>query len=179
MLEANDAVLVVIDVQERLLPAMGDRGLLVDSLQRLIKGMSVLEVPVILTEQYPKGLGHTVPEIAALLPGIAPLPKLSFDCCADAGFKRELERLGRKQAVVCGIECHICVYQTTCSLLALGYQVTVASDCVSSRSAANRAVGLRLMERRGADVSSTETVLFEMLKVAEGDRFKRISQIVK
>jgi len=179
MLTAANAVLVVIDVQEKLARTIYEREKLIDNLQRLIKGAQVFEVPIIVTEQYPQGLGVTVPEIAPLLAGNSPLAKVHFSCCDDAKFPADLQALGRRQVLIAGIESHICVYQTATDLLKAGYEVYVVTDTVSSRTSENRQIGLNLMERAGAVMTSTETVLFEVLKVAKGDKFKAVSQIVK
>jgi nicotinamidase-related amidase len=179
MLEIDDTVLLVIDVQEKLLPVIYEKDRLTANIVKLIRGMQVLEAPIIATEQYPKGLGKTVPEIAELIPGIEPLAKTSFSCYRDAGFKNMLDASSRKQVLICGIETHVCVYQTAMDLKAAGYEVQVAADAVSSRTAENRETGLNLMRQMGITVTGTETALFELLKIAEGEKFKAISRIVK
>jgi nicotinamidase-related amidase len=179
MLEIDNTVLLVIDVQEKLLPVMHEKEKLVGNMQNLIHGMQVLEIPIILTEQYPRGLGKTVTEISELLTGVAPLAKTSFSCYGDAEFKNRLDACSRKQILVCGIECHVCVYQTAMDLKQAGYEVQVVADAVSSRTAENRETGLNLMRQMGITVTSSETVLFELLKIAEGEKFKAISRIFK
>ena len=145
----------------------------------MIRGAQVLEIPLLVTEQYPKGLGKTVPEIAELITGVEPLPKTSFSCYRDEGFKRSLDASVRKQVLICGIETHVCVYQTAVELKEAGYLVYVAADAVSSRTAENREIGLNLMRQTGITVTGVETVLFELVKIAEGEKFKAISRIVK
>ncbi len=179
MLEIDDTILVVVDVQEKLLPVIHRKEETAANIIKLIRGAQVLEIPLILTEQYPKGLGKTVPEIAELIPGIEPLEKTSFSCYRDAGFRSRLDASGRKQVLICGIECHVCIYQTAIDLKAAGYEVQVVADAVSSRTAENRETGLNLMRQMGVVITGTETALFELLKVAEGDKFKAISRIVK
>ena len=179
MLNVDSTVLVVIDVQEKLFRLIYQREKLVDNLQRLIRGIQVLRIPIILTEQYPQGLGPTIPEVAALLTDVQPLPKLSFSCYGDEQFINALEALRRKQVLVAGIESHVCVYQTVVDLLSAGYQVNLVIDAVSSRTSENREVGINKMSHAGAFLTSTETVLFELLKVAKGEQFKAISKIVK
>ena len=179
MLTVADSVLLVIDVQEKLFRVMYRKEQLAENLQRLIKGIQVLEVPVLVTEQYPQGLGPTIPEIARLLPDIKPYPKVSFSCCGDDAFLQAFNKLGRKQVLIGGIESHICVYQTVADLIAAGYEVYVVSDAVSSRTEQNRDTGIKMMTHRGANLTGTEAVLFELLKVAKGDKFKAINQIVK
>jgi nicotinamidase-related amidase len=135
MLTLDNTVLVVIDVQDKLARVMYEKEVLFENLQKLVKGVQVLGIPIILTEQNPKGLGPTIPEVAHLLSGIQPIPKLSFSCCGDERFLRELEILNRKQVLIAGIEAHVCVYQTVMALLSLGYEVQVVADSVSSRTA--------------------------------------------
>lgn len=179
MLATDNTVLVLIDFQERLFPAMHDKEKLLQSVLKLIRGAKVLGVPIILTEQYPKGLGPTVPEIKELLPGIKPVEKVSFDCCDEAAFVTSLESLKRKQVLIAGIEAHICVYQTAMALLRSGYQVQVVGDCISSRDPEDRLVSLFRMGAGGISPTTLEMALFELLKVARGDKFKEISNIVK
>jgi nicotinamidase-related amidase len=179
MLELNSSVLLVIDVQEKLFRAISAKEKMLDNLQRLIKGIKVLEIPIIVTEQYPKGLGPTVKEIASLLTGVKPIPKTSFSCCGDKAFSKEFERLGRRQVLLAGIESHVCVYQTAADLINAGCEVYVVGDAVGSRTEENHEVGLKMMEGLGVKPTSTETVLFELLKIAEGDKFKAISKIVR
>jgi nicotinamidase-related amidase len=179
MLNVENTILVVIDVQEKLSRLIYQRDKIVANLQKLIQGIKVLGIPIILTEQYPQGLGPTIPEITALLPDVQPLSKLSFSCYGDEHFVRELENSGRTQVLVSGIETHVCVYQTVADLLNNGYEVHLAVDTVSSRTPENREVGINKISQAGALLTSTETALFELLKVAKGEQFKAISRIVK
>jgi nicotinamidase-related amidase len=179
MLEVRSSVLLVIDVQEKLFRVISEKEKMLDNLQRLIKGIQVLEVPVIATEQYPKGLGLTIKEVADLLIGVRPIAKTSFSCCGDKAFLKEFERLGRRQVLLAGIESHVCVYQTAADLINAGCEVYAVGDAVGSRTEENLQTGLRMMERLGANPTSTETVLFELLKIAEGEKFKAISKIVR
>ena len=179
MLTADNSILLVIDVQEKLFRAIHQKEHLLDNLQRLIKGIKVLEIPILVTEQYPQGLGATIPEIAQLLPDCRPLPKVCFSCCGDTAFLQEFKKLNRKQVLIAGIESHVCVYQTAADLIAAGYEVYAVSDTISSRTEQNRDIGLKMMTQLGAKLTSTEAALFELLKVAKGDKFKAISQIVK
>lgn len=178
-LTTGSTVLVVIDFQERLFPVIHDKEKLLRNVVKLIKGATVLEVPVILTEQYPKGLGPTIPEIKELLPDVKPIEKVCFSCCDNEAFSQSLETLKRKQVLIAGIEAHICVYQTAMALARKGYEVQVVSDCVSSREADNKTVALFKMGAAGIIPTTAEMALFELLKVAQGDKFKQISNIVK
>jgi nicotinamidase-related amidase len=179
MLEIENTILIVIDVQEKLLPVIYEKENLTANITKLIRGAQVLEMPLIITEQYPKGLWPTVPEIAELIPEIQPLPKTSFSCCRNEGFKTSLDASGRKQVLICGIETHVCVYQTAIELKEAGYEVYVVADAVSSRTPDNKEIGLNLMRQAGITVTGTETALFELLKIAEGEKFKAVSRIVK
>jgi nicotinamidase-related amidase len=178
-LNTDNAVLLLIDFQERLFPVMHDKEKLLRIVLKLIKGIQVLEVPIIVTEQYPKGLGPTIPEIKELLPGIKPVEKVCFDCNDEPAFGEALGALKRKQVLIAGIEAHICVYQTAMSLARAGYQVQVAVDCISSRDPENKLVALSRIEAVGISPTSVEMALFELLKVAKGDKFKQISAIIK
>jgi nicotinamidase-related amidase len=178
-LDAKNTVLLLIDFQVRLFPAMHDKDTLLSNVIKLIKGIQVLEVPIILTEQYPRGLGATIPEIKELLPNIKPIEKTCFSCCDAPAFGEAMEALKRRQVLIAGIEAHICVYQTAMALARAGYQVQPVSDCVASRDPANKTAALFKMGVAGVSPTTTEMALFELLKAAETDKFKQISNIVK
>jgi nicotinamidase-related amidase len=179
MLNCADTLLVVVDIQEKLVRAMPAREDLVLKARQLVQGARALNVPVLCTEQNPKGLGPTVPEIAAVMPGGEPITKFSFGCCACEDFMRALQAAGRRNVLVAGIETHVCVYQTARELLEKGYHVEVAADACSSRTPQNKQTGLDKMRDAGAAITSVETALFELLKVAEGPLFREILKIVK
>jgi nicotinamidase-related amidase len=179
MLAVDRCALVVVDIQEKLAQLIYRKEALFENAQKLIKGIQVLGIPIMVTEQYPKGLGPTIPEIAVLFPDFKPLPKVAFSCCSDEGFQQELLAVNRQQIMICGIEAHVCVYQTTVDLLASGYEVEVVGDVVSSRTAENRDIALQRMRDEGACITSVEMALFELMKAAEGPNFKKVSQIVK
>jgi len=178
-LTTDSTALLVIDIQERLFPVMHDKEKLLRNVVKLIKGMQVLEIPILLTEQYPKGLGPTLPEIKELLPDVQPIEKVSFNCCDEEVFCKALDTLKRKQVLIAGIEAHICVYQTAMALFRAGYEVQVVGDGVASRESENKLVALFKMGAAGVSPTTTEMALFELLKVAKGDKFKQISNIVK
>jgi nicotinamidase-related amidase len=174
-LDPARAALVVIDVQEGFRKAIPDFEGVAAATATLIQGAEVLEVPIVITEQYPKGLGETVPEVAEHLPeGVAPIEKTVFSAAAADGF----DLGGRDQAIVCGIEAHVCVNQTVLDLLDAGTEVHVVADAVGSRSPDNRELGLSKAERAGAWRTSVETALFELLGEAGGDRFKTVQRLV-
>lgn len=180
MLNLNNTTLLIIDVQERLVPVMLNKEKLLDNLQRLIKGANVLKLPIIYTEQVPEKLGPTLPEIADLLTEASdPISKSSFSCYSCSPFVEQLKELGRTQVLVAGIETHVCVYQTAIDLLEQGYEVQLVTDAVSSRTAENRQLAVNRMKEAGAKLTSTEMALFELLRVAEGDKFRQVSRIVK
>ena len=175
----KDTVLVIIDMQGSLFRVIDEHDKLLDNLLRLIQGCKVLEIPVIITEQYPRGLGPTLSEVSVLLPDCVPLPKTVFSCYRDSEFRHSLESTSRSQILLTGIETHVCVYQTSVDLSRSGYGVNIVTDCVGSRMAANKALGIQRAAAAGAKLTGMEMVLFELLQAAEGERFKAISKIVK
>ena len=184
MLSRDDTVGVLVDLQVKLVRAIHRREELVDSVSRLVRGLGVLGVPMLWAEQNPDGLGPTVPEVAALMQGPGPrggepIAKRSFSCCGDERFTQALDAVGRKQVLLMGIEAHVCVQQTAADLVARGYEAHVVADAVSSRTPANRRIGLKMATQAGALVTSVEAALFELLRVADGPEFKQILQIVK
>ncbi len=179
MLHEETSLLIVIDIQGNLARAAADRELLFESTRKLIQGAKVFSLPIIVTEQIPEKLGPTIPEVAELLEGITRIPKETFSCCDNAAFMEAFNKANRKQILLCGIESHICVYQTALDLLNMEYEVHIVADAVSSRTAKNREIGISKMISAGAFLTSTETVLFELLKTARSDKFKDIFRIVK
>jgi nicotinamidase-related amidase len=174
-LDPSRAALVVVDVQEGFRRAIPDFDRIAAAAATLARGAEAMELPILVTEQYPKGLGATVPEVAAALPeGTEPLAKTVFSAAAADGF----DLGGREQAIVCGIETHVCVNQTVLDLLDRGVEVHVAADAVGSRSAANRELGLAKAERAGAWLTSVETALFELLGAAGSERFKAVQKLI-
>lgn len=179
MTESDRATLIVIDVQEKLFKRMPEQGTLLKNMRQMIQGAKVLGLPIIWSEQYPEGLGPTIPLIAELLEGITPISKKSFSCCGEKKLNKMLQATGRKRYLLMGIEAHVCVYQTALDLLRDGYEVEVVADAVASRTDENKKIGLERARRAGAGITSVETILFELLKVAEGPEFKQIIEIVK
>jgi nicotinamidase-related amidase len=178
-LDREEALLLVIDIQDRLAVAMSERAKVVTNTGHLIAAARLLDVPVVHTEQYPKGLGPTVPELRAALEPAAPIEKLTFDCCGEPSFAPALEAAGRSTVIVCGMEAHICVLQTVLGLLARGLVVHVAADAVCSRDAENYRAALELMRDAGAVVTCTETALFQLLGRAGTPEFKAIQSRIK
>jgi nicotinamidase-related amidase len=174
-LERERAALVVVDIQEGFRKAIPDFGQVARASATLIRGAEAMGVPVLVTEQYPKGLGATAPEVADALPdGAEPLEKTVFAASEAEGF----DLGGRDQAIVCGIETHVCVNQTALDLLAGGTEVQVVEDAVSSRFADSKRIGLQKMDRAGAVLTSVETALFELLGRAGTDEFKAVQKLI-
>jgi nicotinamidase-related amidase len=174
-LDRDRAALIVVDVQEGFRRAIPDFERIAKATATLIQGASIIGVPVVLTEQYPKGLGETAQEVAEHVPeGAEPLEKVVFSAADAEGF----DLGGRDQALVCGIETHVCVNQTVLDLLDSGTDVQVAEDAVGSRTEENKRVGLHKMEHAGAILTSVETALFELLGQAGTDEFKAVQKLI-
>lgn len=173
------AGLVVVDIQERLLPSIFEKERVVQNAVRLIRGAAILQVPVLATEQYRKGLGPTVPKVATAIASFAPMEKLAFSACGADGFLPMLKRKKVSDVILCGIEAHVCVSQTCLDLLDEGFRVFVAADAVSSRTAENYRIGVERMRAAGAVIVSTEMVLFELLGQAGTAEFKQVLELVK
>jgi nicotinamidase-related amidase len=178
-LTKDNTVLVVIDIQEKLMPAMSDKETLENKTTRLVKGMKVFNIPTLVTQQYTKGIGPTIPSIAEALGEFQHIEKSAFSCMRIPEFAEQLKALDRKNVVVCGVEAHICVEQTALQLLDAGYNVYIPADCVSSRDANDKLWALARMGDCGAGVTSYESILYEILQDSKAPEFKAISAIVK
>ncbi|MBF0457565.1 MAG: hydrolase [Nitrospirae bacterium] len=178
-LTALDSVILIVDIQERLAAVMPDKDKLISNTLHVIELAKLLKIPIVLTEQYPKGLGRTIVEIRDALPEYNPFEKISFSACVEEGFIGKLAELGKNKIILCGLETHICVLQTCLDLIGADYQVHVISDCTSSRTQDNKDVGLRQMRQAGGVVTSTETVIFQLLAKAGTDEFKIMSNRIK
>jgi nicotinamidase-related amidase len=179
ILDKEDAVLLIVDIQERLAAVMKERDRVVRNNLHLIDLARMTDVPVVVTEQYPKGLGRTVAELQSALPPYQPIEKISFNCCGEPAFLAEIRKLNRKKIVLTGMETHICVLQTATGLLQDGFIPHVVGDAICSRTEENWRTGLAFMRDAGAVITCTETVLFQLLKVAGTEEFKKISQRIK
>lgn len=177
LLGRDDSLLLVIDVQERLLPSIPAADRLVWNIRRLLDGAKILGVPAAATEQYPRGLGATIPEIRERLP--APAEKLRFSCSECRDLLDRLPTEGIDKIVLTGIETHVCVLQSGLDLLAGGYRVHVVVDAVAARAELDHTTAVRRLEDCGAVPTTTETVLFEWTHAAGTPEFKQISQLVK
>jgi nicotinamidase-related amidase len=179
LLNSAESCLLVIDIQARLLPAMTAPSQVADNAAVLIRAAKRLQVPVLASEQYPQGIGRTVPEIAALLPAGCVAEKVHFSCLGDQALAARFDAMGRRQAVLAGIEAHVCVLQTAEDLLAAGRQVFVVADATSSRSPANHQAALQRLAAAGARIVTTEMVVFEWLARAATPEFRELSALIK
>jgi nicotinamidase-related amidase len=179
MLEIHRCCLVVVDVQGKLAQLMHGKEVLFKNIQILIQAAKVLDIPILWCQQCPAALGPTVPEIAELLAGNEPINKSAFSCCGVETFSSRLNELGRDQILLCGIETHVCIYQTAVDLLRKGFCVDVAADAVSSRTLDNKQIAIRRMAAEGANVTSIEMALFELLRTAEHPQFRQIAKLIK
>ena len=179
-LDAEKAVLVVIDVQERLVPAMPEDIYLRlrNTVAMLVEVAGLLGLPVVTTEQYPKGIGHTVPELAAACNETV-IEKVSFGCCGEATFLEALKNTGRTQVLITGMEAHVCVYQTVLGLLEDGYYVHLIRDAICSRNKTDYLAGVANAGQAGAVVTTAETVMFQMLQESTHEQFRAVSKLVK
>ena len=179
-LDRNNAVLVVIDVQEKLCRAMDEKVLhrLVSNTSILQEAATELGIPMLVTEQYVKGLGETLPALKQRLADPA-IEKMTFSCCGESAFPDRLSALGKKQVIVTGMETHVCVLQTVLALLGAGYTVHLVKDAVMSRHKENWQIGVETARDAGAVITSTEAALFQLLKVAGTEEFKKLSKLVR
>ncbi|MCK5675941.1 MAG: isochorismatase family protein [Verrucomicrobia bacterium] len=179
MLKRDEAVLVFIDVQGKLHEIMHEKDVLDANLEKVIRCAQLLEVPIVGTEQIPEKLGSTKEPFKSLLADELIVAKSAFSCCGEPKFMEQLERLGRQQFILIGIETHVCVYQTAIDLMEFGSEVFVVADAVSSRVPENRALALQSMRDAGVQVLPTETVLFALLRDAADPRFKDLLKLIK
>jgi nicotinamidase-related amidase len=179
ILNKDNSILVIVDIQEKLAAVMKQKEKTVSNCLHLIEAAKLLHIPVIVTEQYPKGLGHTVKKIKEALPSYDPLEKITFDCCKGGTFLRKISSLKRKQIILSGMETHVCVLQTCLSLLKRKYSIHLVSDAVCSREKDDYLTGREMMRDAGAVITCTETVLFQLLEKAGTPEFKTIVRRIK
>jgi len=176
----TQSALTIIDMQEAFRKKISDFSDVTERIVTMVKAAKLLKLPIVVTEQYPKGLGHTAEEILAVLPeSVGVIEKTTFSSCGVEPFKSQLTAVGAKQILVCGIEAHICVNQTVHDLIASGFQVHLLTDCITSRKKRSKRIALRKMELAGAIPSSLEMALFEMMRDANHEQFKAIQELVK
>jgi nicotinamidase-related amidase len=179
MLDIQHCCLVVVDVQGKLAQLMHNKESLFKNIQILIKAAKILNIPILWCQQCPQSLGPTISQIAELLSDNEPINKASFSCCGSDLFNARLTELAQKQVLLCGIEAHVCIYQTAVDLLRKGFSVDVLADAVSSRTLENKQVALQRMAAESVNVTTTEMALFELLKTADHPHFKQIAKLIK
>jgi nicotinamidase-related amidase len=175
----EDTAGLIVDIQERLFPHIYENEQIEKNTNILIQGLKLLEIPILVTEQYRKGLGLTIPTIADALGNGSTIEKMSFSCCDNEGFESELRNLSRQNIIIAGIESHVCVLQTTVDLIESGFRPIVVEDCVSSRKEKDKKIAIERMRQEGALITSYESILFELARISGTDTFKAISKLVK
>ena len=179
MFDADKCALILIDIQGKLADVMTDKETTFNNIEKLIKGAQTLEVPIIWVEQIPEKMGPTIGQLSTHLSDLTPIAKTAFSCFGDDVFKEKLSSLGVNQTILVGIESHVCVYQTAADLVAAKYEVQVVADAVSSRTADNRQIGINRMRSLGAEIASTEMILFELLRKSDNPKFRDIARLIK
>lgn len=175
----ENTVGLVIDIQERLLPAMAEQESFLHHTKILIEGLQTLGLPLLVTQQYTKGLGETVGEISSLIKDFSPIEKRDFSCCDETNVADQLKAQGAKNVIICGIESHVCVLQTAVDLKEAGYNPVVVMDCVSSRSLDNIDLAAERFRYEGIMMTSCESILFELTRSSAAEEFRAISKLVK
>ena len=179
VLNPTSTILLIIDIQERILPVIHNHQNVVENTLKLIKGFKVINLPIFYTEQYPKGLGPTMPELKIQLSVAEYFEKMSFSCFGASNLFSKFRENKKSQIVIAGVETHVCVQQTVLDLLENNFQVNVAADAVSSRRENDYRIALDRMRSHGAEITTHESILFELLNVCGTDTFKQVSKIVK
>ena len=179
LLTKEGTVLIIIDVQEKLFSHMAEKEQVAENVAKLIRFAEIMKMPLILTEQYPKGLGRTIPVIRQLLPRKQPIEKIEFSCFESEKFKEALAKLQARTLIIAGIEAHICVVQTAIEGLCSGYNVCVVEDAVSSRKLSDKATAIERMRQSGVTIVSTEMLMYELLKKAGTPEFKETLKLIK
>lgn len=178
--DCSDAFVCVVDVQEKLMPAMGNAQETLNRLKVLLGGCSALEIPFLVTEQYPKGLGSTLEEIRALFPaGTIVFEKNSFSCFGSGSFAETVAASGKKVMILCGVESHVCVFQTALEAKEKGLEVILVEDCVDSRHTSDKCIALKYLRHAGVHIISSEMLLFLLMKNSSHPAFKFISKLVR
>lgn len=175
----EDSIGLIIDIQEKLFPHIWHNEQFTKNTEILIKGLKALGIPLIVTEQYTKGLGPTIKPIELAIGDYKVLEKLSFSCCDNAPFSEELALKGKYKVIIAGIEAHVCVLQTVIDLIANGYKPIVVEDCIASRKENDKKIAIERMHQEGAIISTYESILFELCRYSGNEVFKSISKLVK
>ncbi|MBM4157942.1 MAG: hydrolase [Ignavibacteria bacterium] len=175
----DNSIAVVIDVQQKLFPFIHEKEKLSDNIVKLIKGIKVLGIPILVTEQYSKGLGNAIQSVQEAIGNYSYTEKMSFSCCGSGTFTEALKKSEKDNVIICGIEAHVCVLQTVLDLIIGGYQPVVVENCISSRSLNDKEIAIDRMRQEGAVITTYESILFELLEVSGTEEFKAISKIIK
>ncbi len=177
-LRKDSVILSVIDIQEKLVNVMEYRDQLITEARRLIQAAVILKIPIVVTEQYPRGLGPTIPQIRELIDGFAPIEKLAFSCCGESAYLEAIRHSGKKQVLLCGIEAHVCVLQTALDLRQEGFEVFVPENGVCSQKKYDWEAALKRMIHAGIVTTSVVSAIFEIMGVAGTDEFKAILKVI-
>lgn len=178
-IDADDSIGVIIDVQEKLFPHMHEKDILAKRISVLIQGLQLLDIPIVVTEQYTRGLGYTIDPVKNLFHGFNPIEKISFSCCDEPLFNDQMKWSRKKFVLIAGIETHVCVLQTMEDLIEQGHIPVIVEDCMSSRRLSDKEVAIARMRQDGAIITTSESVLLELCRHAGNERFKAISGIIK
>ena len=175
----EEALALIVDLQEKLVPTMTDAPQLVKNTKAVLEGLKIAEIPILVTEQYPRGLGQTVSELVSVIPDVKRQEKLEFSCYGNEQIRKIIDASGRKTILLCGIEAHVCVLQTLIDLCAAGYHVVLIEDCIQSRHAHDQKIAVKRAIYEGACITTFESVLFELVQKAGTTQFKQLSALVK
>jgi len=178
-IRAGECAGLVIDIQERLFPVMYGGEELLNKIHLLLEGLEILDIPILVTEQYPAGLGATIDSLSTRLKEHRVIEKISFSCCGESRFIGALKELGKNTLIICGIEAHVCVLQTAIDLIEKGITPVVVADCISSRTPEDKNVALERLRFEGAVITTSESILFELTRQAGTPQFKSISRLIK
>ena len=178
-IKRQESAAIVVDIQEKLYPLIHEHDKMTNALVRLINGLKVLQVPLIVTQQYTKGLGETIAPVREAIGNFSHIEKQSFSCCGDSNFLDALKKTGKKNIILMGIESHVCVLQTCLDLIENGYRPVLIEDCVSSRYPNDKKFAIKRMKQAGAIISTYESILFELTVVSGTEQFKAIAKIIK
>lgn len=180
ILDPNDSVLIVVDVQEAFRNVIGDFAIIASRISTAVRGFQILDVPILVTEQYPKGLGRTAEEILLSLPDdFEVIEKTAFSSCGTSALAERLKGINPRQVVLCGVETHVCVNQTAHDLFEHGFEVHLLTDCIASRFEHDKEAGLSKMYANGAVPSSVEMAMFELMRDSKHEKFKEIQALIK
>ena len=178
-IKKENTIGVVIDIQRRLYPYITDNEGLTKNCKILIKGLQILKIPIVVTQQYTKGLGETIPEVAEVLGDYKHIEKTAFSCCDEPRFNEDLALSSKMYVIVCGIEAHVCVMQTVNDLIGQGYIPVVVEDCIGSRNPNDKHMAVERMRQSGAIITTYESILFELLQYSGTEQFREVSNLVK